>query len=58
MVVGIDQYGNYICEMRLRKQASHKDYGVVGINFLENLVSWHDVSLNTQCNAAVNHEEH
>ena len=42
--------GSYECDIKFREsRLGHKNHGVLGINFLENYVSWHDVTLNTQC---------
>ena len=41
---------NTVCSIQIRK--SHypgRDFGVLGINFLENYLQWHDIRRNTVC---------
>ena len=42
-------FGRWYCDLRFKKEERDRDYGVLGINFLENYMTVHDVTRNLNC---------
>lgn len=44
-----DVEGLFYCEIRFARETTDRDYGILGINFLENYQQLYDVEVNQQC---------